>query len=697
MLCFLRRVGAFAIVLAGAASPASATVTMDALLDELVDLERLARFPTPPYTNQQASSYDRASVSPAADGWFANDDRGHFVRVETREDGSNEYVMMDAPGPGAIVRIWSANPADAGIVRVYLDHAETPAIEMPFTEMLGGEVAPFVDPIAGVRGRGWNAFLPIPYATHCKVTASEPSFFYHINYRTYPDDIPMETFSLEEAAARSGKINALAARLAAPATAPPPMPDPPFLEQPLDLALPGWSQGEIGIDLAGGAVHRLEVMVEAEDIEAALRGTVLEIRFDDQTEPAVRAPIGDFFGTAPGLNPYRSIVSGVREDGLLYSNWVMPFRERLVLKLVNHADGPVAVSGRIVVQSFTWCEDSLYFHAKWHEARDIPTVPPSDFRFVGIEGRGRYVGNMLHIGNPVPQWWGEGDEKIYVDGEEFPSTFGTGTEDYYGYAWCDTALFTHAFHNQVRCDGPDNYGNTCVSRFHVIDDIPFQQSFVFDMEILHWIETSVNYAVTNYWYAAPGATDDTPPINTEALEVPVIPPMPEPMRVEGALEAEDFVVTEVTGGQHLRQLHASWGWSGDAQLWWIDAAPGDRLRVGFPVAEAGRYRVYARFTKAPDYGIVQIALNGEEAGGPIDLYHPTVISAEESLLGVFTLAAGQQDLSFVILGAHPEAELRHMVGLDYLRLEPDPGENAFEATESAGDGHDEDGSAHDDA
>jgi len=71
---------------------------------------------------------------------------------------------------------------------------------------------------------------------------------------------------------------------------------------------------------------------------------------------------------------------------------------------------------------------------------------------------------------------GEGDEKIYVDGETFPSHFGTGSEDYYGYAWGSTEVFTHAYHNQPRCDDPKNYGNTSVNRFHVIDDIPLTKA-----------------------------------------------------------------------------------------------------------------------------------------------------------------------------------------------------------------------------
>ena len=60
------------------------------------------------------------------------------------------------------------------------------------------------------------------------------------------------------------------------------------------------------------------------------------------------------------------------------------------------------------------------------------------------QGRGRFCGVMLHVWNPLGGWWGEGDEKFFVDGEKFPSTFGTGSEDYFGYAWCGASFFQQA-------------------------------------------------------------------------------------------------------------------------------------------------------------------------------------------------------------------------------------------------------------
>ena len=142
------------------------------------------------------------------------------------------------------------------------------------------------------------------------------------------------------------------------------------------------------------------------------------------------------------------------------------------------------------------------------------------------------MGTFLAVSNPTKNWWGEGDEKIYVDGEEFPSTFGTGTEDYFGYAWCDTKLFHAPYHNQIRCDGPANYGHTALGRYHILDDIPFQKSIRFNMEIWHSSEETIGYSTVAYWYAAPGSKHDfreADPEDRMIIELPKIPDMQEAM------------------------------------------------------------------------------------------------------------------------------------------------------------------------
>ena len=104
------------------------TITLESLLKDMVNRDVLARYPSPYYTCKQFSSYDQNSVSPEQDSWFANSDNNYFIRVE-KDRGRTEFVMLDAEGPGAIVRFWATfnvNKRGNGILRIYIDGETTP-------------------------------------------------------------------------------------------------------------------------------------------------------------------------------------------------------------------------------------------------------------------------------------------------------------------------------------------------------------------------------------------------------------------------------------------------------------------------------------------------------------------------------------------------------------------------------------------
>jgi hypothetical protein len=416
------------------------------------------------------------------------------------------------------------------------------------------------------------------------------------------------------------------------------------------------------------AIHTIVGRVQSANIADALRGTILEITFDDAARPQVRVPLGDFFGTAPGLNPYASLSSGVAEDGTVYANWVMPFTKQCELKLRNASSSRIIASFALHGQKYKWTKDSMYFHAGFRSEYPIKTRPRQDWNFLNATGKGRFVGTMLHVTNHVKDWWGEGDEKIYVDGEAFPSHFGTGSEDYFGYAWCWPEKFVHAYHNQARCDGPGNYGQTCVSRFHIIDNIPFTKSFRFDMEVWHWADCEIAMAETAYWYAFADSTDAFAPLTADNLRIIEPLPLPPPRKVEGALEGEELKILEKAGIAERQDFTDKM--SGGSHLWWRTAKVGDTLTLEVPAEKAGKYEIFAVFTKAGDYGIHTLSINGKEMIRDLDLYNNGVIVAPEQSLGVYDLKQGANALKVTITGSNPQAIKNYMFGLDYLRLAP---------------------------
>lgn len=267
-----------ALAAIGAHAAAQPPVTLQSLLAEMSDLSRLTRMPDPPYTTGQFSSYDRRSTDPAVptdENWFANKDRGHFIRTEQNGD-REEFVLMDAEGPGAVVRFWSASPEEAGTIRIYLDRATEPVFELPLTELLGGEHPWAPAPIGGERARGWNAFLPIPYAKHAKITADKPAFFYLINYRTYAAGTAVETLTPAIAEGARPRIDEVARILAKPAEIET-TPAGTIVKEPCALELAPGATGTFQSPPGPGVLARFEARVDAIDLETVLRGCLLEV------------------------------------------------------------------------------------------------------------------------------------------------------------------------------------------------------------------------------------------------------------------------------------------------------------------------------------------------------------------------------------------------------------------------------------
>lgn len=247
-----------------------------------------------------------------------------------------------------------------------------------------------------------------------------------------------------------------------------------------------------------------------------LRTLALRISWDGERRPSIWAPIGDFFGSAPGMNEYESLPMGISEDEL-YSYWYMPFGKSALVELTNNGREEQMVTFTITYAPLSRSiKEFGRFHVKWHRDADLDSARPIDWTVLKTKGRGRYCGVMLHVWNSRGQWWGEGDEKFFVDGEKFPSTFGTGSEDYFGYAWGNPSFFQNAYHNQTFNTG-NNRGHISVNRWHITDNVPFQSSFEGAIEKYFPNARPTLYACTVYWYLAPGGNDHYQPVPVERL------------------------------------------------------------------------------------------------------------------------------------------------------------------------------------
>lgn len=669
-------------LLAAVPAASGGPVTLDSLLREMIDPDAVARWPLPEFTCRQSSSYDRAKVAPDKPGWFANHDFSEFIREEHR-NGRREQVMMDADGPGSIVRFWLTTTKNkSGTLRVYLDDKPSPDFVFPTYDLLSGNLRPG-EPLAWhhpgyqPNGNGGSTLmLPIPYARHCKVTweeASDGPRYYQIDYRTYPPGTAVQTVTPDIVEASRPLIDQVNKQLLSP-------PDFTCSQRPsVEDVIPAGQKVSLSLPAGPAAVRLLELKLSTDnpkDLEQALRSTILQIRFDD--EDTVWSPISDFFGSGVGLNQLQSWYRTVNTDGTMICRWVMPYEKSARIIIFNDGNRPVTLSCLAGVDAWHWDDRSLYFHTTWHYEAALTTPPPRDWNYLSATGRGVYVGDTLALFNPVATWYGEGDEKIYVDGENFPSHMGTGTEDYYDFSFAPQGLMQTPFANQVRVDQSMTQGNNVLTRTRMLDAIPFQTSLTFDFELIAWRTTKLSYAATTYWYARPVAHSNIPPQPKEAaLPVETLadaaPPAP-PQHRPGAIEFEQLGVSAKSGDfyadtQDMEPFGAG-QWSGGAQLLVVPQKIGHFVDVYVPAPDDRPRKLMLYATRAPDYGILRFYVNGKPVLTPFDGYFKTVQPSPPLALGVFSPRNHQYQIRIEVIGSNAAAiGAKLLFGLDCIVLE----------------------------
>ncbi len=516
------------------AADAGRRLTYADLLAHLTDLDRLPVI-EPGVACRQFSSYDRQSRVDEATGalidWEANGDAGKYLRIDPE---TKEGVMAEMEGPGCIFRIWSANPQ--GTIRFYLDGDTKPTFETDFSGLFRSHTPPFIPPFVWARDpksheSASDCYLPIPFARSCRITTVgidkkgnpyTPGHYYIIDYRTFPRDWEVESFKLPLSDADRRALDE-AGRL----WASPPLPGDVLLGT--KELQPG--QSHVLLERSGAGVIRA-FYAKIRSVEKwATRKVLLRAYWDGQERPAIDCPIGDFFGEPKDV-PYRSYPMGITET-FNYCRFPMPFRQSARIVIVNEGKEPVQVMASLADEKREIPEDWARFHARYRQEKESTSF---DYPLLEAAGTGKLVGIALFPDNIHGGWWGEGDEKVWVDGEKFPSWYGTGSEDYFGDAW-GIQHFVNPSHGHPQKRVERMQG--CY-RWHLGDNIPFYRSIRMTIENYAGLpreKTKNDYYSVAYWYQLPGGSDFF--TGTAAADR-----VPRGYVVPDALEAEDHVAGE---------------------------------------------------------------------------------------------------------------------------------------------------------
>ena len=249
------------------------------------------------------------------------------------------------------------------------------------------------------------------------------------------------------------------------------------------------------------------------------RYLILRIYWEDQAYPSVECPLGDFF--CVGWNEYAQINSlpvCVNPGSAFNCYWVMPFKKKCRITLENISDDDIVVYYQIDYTLTAVPEDCAYFHAQFRRVNPLPYK--QDYVILdGVEGKGHYVGTYMAWGVNNNNWWGEGEIKFFMDGDdEYPTICGTGTEDYF----CGSYDFEDPFTHDRYLDFSTPYGGFYeiknqdmlykvqkrfgMYRFHVADPIRFEKNLKVTIQALGWrdkhryLPLQDDIASVAFWY-----------------------------------------------------------------------------------------------------------------------------------------------------------------------------------------------------
>jgi hypothetical protein len=244
----------------------------------------------------------------------------------------------------------------------------------------------------------------------------------------------------------------------------------------------------------------------------AYRDCILRMFWDDEESPSVEVPLGDFFCNGHGLRyDVNSLPICVNPAGGFNSYWPMPFRSHAKITIENQQTEEIGgFFYQITYALDDVPADAAYFHAQWRRSvtkREHPEHTILD----GVKGQGHYVGTFLAWTQLADGWWGEGEMKFYLDGDnEHPTICGTGTEDYFGGAWgFEGRTYSTPFLGYpLYAKNPGEVPKHGLYRWHIMDPIRFAQDLRVTIQALGWwpngkfqpLEDDI--ASTAYWYQA---------------------------------------------------------------------------------------------------------------------------------------------------------------------------------------------------
>jgi len=402
----------------------------------MVDLEQLPALRTHTVA-RQVSSHDPTG---------GNDDGFYSVNFLYFDAGRSEFVLLEESGAGCIHRIQMADlrsfHGPPVRIRIYLEGATVPSVDLPLTDFFSGKKSPFLAPLVGASHPlgpatfGYYSYVPIPYRAGARIALTGLVHFYNISYHRYRDGIG--TVPLFGQDRPVGEMVTLWNQAGSRPT--PVRPGERTVTTAIRVA-PHASQTLL--DVAGrGVVSALEMTPP----DAALAWPVdlnqvrIKIHWDNEANPSVDVPLSLFFAVGDVTTRHTSLLLGAAPGERLYCYFPMPFWQRARIVLENRSGRPLVGLASVVCRTTgtpTYDPGKTgYLKCAFRETDPVP--PGEDYSALDAGGRGHVAGVVLDMaGKDFFRFenYLEGDDRIYVDFRQTPAFHGNGTEDFFNGAY----------------------------------------------------------------------------------------------------------------------------------------------------------------------------------------------------------------------------------------------------------------------
>jgi hypothetical protein len=616
-------------------------VNLQTELKRLYDIEQLPRYISG--SNEwEKSSYDTTG---------GNDDgfSGRYSFVRRNPDST--LVIFEAKGKGVINRIWMPT-RDDDTLDFYFDGKEKPAFSIKFSDLFSDKVFPFIHPLCGNQLGGYYCYLPMPFNNGCKIVLRAKQMqFYQIQCRSYPDNYSVKTFNPQLSNNEKNDLKKIAALWGTGNKA---VTD--FYNGQVEVAntsatiKPGETLNLLKLN-NGGRIVGIEIS-PASAFVGVNKLIDLKVTWDGEKNPAIYAPLADFFGYAFGNPSMQSLLLGTEKDKN-YCYFPMPFDKKARIDLIYRTpdNGIPATDKTIQVKVYYSLvkRDQLNegkFYTCWFN--DMKPAVGKPHVFLNANGKGHYVGTILQAQglNAGMTLFFEGDDSTSTDG--ITRIHGTGSEDYFNGGWYalmdrwDTKM-SLPLHGALDYSLP--FARTGGYRLYLDDKISFNN------HIFHSIEhgpqgnkVPVDYTSVALYYSSDPVSKINQPINrlSRSYVLDTLIMYPQLMK---------FGFWGITG---VKEDYSGFNFTADDD---------GRINISLAAIPPGRYKLYADVEINPKGADISFWQRQTQVSGWLSLNSPKKENKKQMYVCDLTIGEFKNSISIVFKtnGENNELMLKRLI------------------------------------